>query len=131
VAKQLRSLFGYRDLKLMDTALIRTREGHVGDMSGSANGLSEGSKAPTDYQLWFKSAQVRAGEKGNLIELSDFHFKVRFAFETSPGSQLSFSNLGFSTDLSIADSQKVVVGKSKIGSADQALILVLSARVVD
>jgi hypothetical protein len=133
VAKQLRSLFGYRDLKLVDSALIRTREDHAGEVSGSALGLVEGaSKAgPSDYKMGFKGAEVRAGEKGNVIELSNFHFYARLVFEASPGPGSFSSTVSFETDLSIADSQKVVVGKSKIGSGDQALILVLTARVVE
>ncbi len=131
VGKQLRSLFGYRDLKLMDTALIRVREGHGGDMNGDATGLIESAKAPTGYQLEFQSAQVRAGERGNVIELGHFRFRVLSAYESSPGTTGNREVVGFYTDLSIADSQKIVVGKSRIGGADQALVLVLTARVVE
>jgi hypothetical protein len=132
VAKQLRSLFGYRDLKLMDTALIRARDGHGGgDVSGDATGLVEGAKVPTFYDLAFQSAQVRAEAKGNAIELGHFRFRVLSTYESSPGKMSNREVVDFNTDLSIADSQKVVVGKSSVGSAEQALILVLSARVVN
>jgi hypothetical protein len=39
--------------------------------------------------------------------------------------------LGFDTDLRIPEGQKVVVGKSHIGPGNEAMILVLSARVVE
>jgi hypothetical protein len=130
VAKQLRSLFGYRDLKLLDTAWIRAIEHSSGAVSGSVAGLAEGSKVPSKYTMRFKSASVGAEEKGNVIYLSDFMFNYQLPYEAAMGTT-SWVDLGFNTDLSIADSQKVVVGKSKIGSADQALVLVLSARVVN
>jgi hypothetical protein len=40
-------------------------------------------------------------------------------------------SLGFDTDLNLREGQKVVVGKSHIGAGNSALILVLSARVVE
>ena len=130
VAKQLRSLFGYRDLKLLDTAWIRAIEHSSGAVSGSVAGLAEGSKVPSKYTMRFKSASVGAEEKGNVIYLSDFMFNYQLPYEAAMGTT-SWVDLGFNTDLSIADSQKVVVGKSRTGNADQALILVLSARVVN
>jgi hypothetical protein len=132
VAKQLRAVFGYRDLKLVDTALIRAREGRPGNMSGELYGLAEDVKAPADYQMDFTSAQVRAGERGNVVALGDFRFSLPLVHHTYGVNGVTVaSNIGFKTDLSIADSQKVVVGKSRIGGADQALVLVLTARVVN
>ena len=129
VAKQLQSVFGYRDLRLLDTALIRSHEGHAGEMSGNVPGLTAGAKNPPVYQLRFKNASVRQSEGHAVIDLNEFRFGFRVPWENEQGGT-NWSDLGFNTDLSIGDSQKVVVGKSRIGNADQALILVLSARVV-
>lgn len=128
VAKQLRSLFGYRDLRLLDTALIRTLDSHGGDVSGSVAGLVEGLKVPSTYQLRFKTAS--SVQERTQIYLDDFHFSMRFPYESGGQGQVSYSDVGFGTDIFMADSQKVVVGKSRIGGVDQALVLVLMARVV-
>lgn len=130
VAKQLRAVFGYRDLKLLDSALIRTHENHGSNIRGSVTGLTESLKMPSIYQLRFKSASISTGEKQPSISLSDFSFDFRLAYQNAEG-HIDFNNIAFSTDLSIPESQKVVVGKSKIGSGDQALVLVLTARVVN
>ena len=129
VAKQLQSVFGYRDLKLLDAAVVRGHESHSGEMSGSLAASSNPGKGPQSYQLRFKDAAVRQTDGHTVIYLNEFRFGVRVGIETSPGV-IGWSEVNFNTDLNITDSQKVVVGKSKFGSADQALILVLSARVV-
>ena len=129
VAKQLQSVFGFRDLKLLDTALIRAHEGSRGsEMSGNVTGLVADT-TPAIYQLRFNSSAVRQAEGRTLIDLNSFRFGFKLPYETAP-KQIGWMDLGFNTDLSIGESQKVVVGKSKFGSGNQALILVLSARVV-
>lgn len=139
VAKQLRSTFGYTDIRLLDSALIRGRETKSSEISGTMSGLIEGLgivdlKTPSIYRLRIKNIWVEQGAKGSSVLLEEFRFSARIPYATgSAGTsvQYQFMDLGFDTDLNVLEGQKVVVGKSHIGESKEALILVLSARVVE
>ena len=130
VAKQLRSVFGYTDIRLLDSALIRGREGRSSDTSGTLGGVFEAMKTPTIYQMRINKIAVEPGGKGNAISLEGFKFGVRMPYEVGMG-QYQFMDLGFNTDLNLLEGQKIVVGKSHVGQGNDALILVLSARVAE
>lgn len=147
VAKQLRS-FGYNDFQLMDTAILRNREGLGGDATGNAGkpepGLPAG--ASSIYRIAYKdTALTMDAGKPSMVRIDGFRFSIRIPFVTGsfqPGmggegvgpmvsTQFQYNDIGFSTNLDIREGQKVVVGKNKIDSSDKALILVVSARAVD
>jgi hypothetical protein len=58
---------------------------------------------------------------------------MRVPVPTSPGStQYSYIDVGINTDIDVPEGKKVVVGKtSAVEGPDSALILVISAKVVD
>jgi hypothetical protein len=130
VAKQLRSLFGYTDIRLLDSALILGRETKGAEVSGTLNGLAEGQKVPIRYVIQIRSISVEPRTEGNTVALERFKFAAILPYSTVP-DKTEFMSLGFDTDLTLRGGQKVVVGKSHIGETKDALILVLSARVVD
>jgi hypothetical protein len=130
VAKQLRSVFGYTDIRLLDSALIRGREARRSDLIGSLSGLMEDQKHPADYRITIRKISVEPSGKANSVALEGFDFSARVPYEVRAG-QFENTNINFSTDLSIPEGQKVVVGKAHVGTTDGALILVLSARVVE
>ena len=130
VAKQLRSVFGYTDIRLVDTALIRGLELRESEVSGTLGGLVEGLKTSSRYRIRIKKISVESGGKGNSVYLEGFNFSVNIPYDNGQGQSQSMG-LGFDTDLRIPEGQKVVVGKSHIGPGNEAMILVLSARVVE
>jgi hypothetical protein len=129
VAKQLRSVFGYADIRLLDSALIRGREESGSEVTGILSELTEGVKMEVFYDIHVSKVRVEPGGKVNSIVLQGFRFRTRIPYQEGAGVQ--FRDVGFDTDLSIAEGQKVVVGKSRAGMDNQSLILVLSARVVE
>jgi hypothetical protein len=132
VVKQLKSVFGYNDFHIVDSAVVRTREGAVGaEMSGNASLAPGVPGAPnSSYQIRLGTAAVTPTEKGNMIRLDGFRFGTQSP-QQMPGGNWNFTNIGFNTSLDVREGQKAVVGKSKIDGTDRALILVISARVVD
>lgn len=135
VAKQLKAVFGYNDLQLMDTAILRNREGRPGDFTGNAGkpDPSLPTGATSIYQIRYKdTALTSEAGKPNMIRMDEFRFSIRIPYATGgTPTQFQFSEVGFYTNLDIREGQKVVVGKNKIDSSDKALILVVSARAVD
>ena len=147
MAKQLRSVFGYTDFKLLDSTIVRVREGVSAETSGNAGQMdaSQPGMPPSFYQLRFKSARLTPGDKGNMIRIDGFRFGVRIPYATGsfqPGAggqgvsplvstQYQFSEVGFNTELDVREGQKVVVGKSKVDSSGSAFVLVVTAKAVD
>ena len=142
VTKQLKAVFGYNDFRLLDSALLRAREGTQAGATGYA-----GSVNPTQpgrnslYFLRFNKASIVPSERGNTIKLNGFRFSIRvpdvpYPSALQPASpnaaaRPQFAELGFDTELDIREGQKVVVGKAKMNNADSAFILVLTAKALD
>jgi hypothetical protein len=135
VAKQLKAVFGYADLKLLDAVVLRTREELEGAIDGNSGKFSP--EVPdyinTRYTLNFKSLGVAQQDKANLIKIDRLRFNIRipYALPSTGQPQYQFQEIGFMTNLDIREGQKVVVAKNKIDNSDKALILVVSAKVVD
>jgi len=147
VAKQLKGVFGYSDFRLLDSTVVRVREGIQAEMSGNAGTTdpNQPTMPPSIYQLKFKSARLSAAEKGSMIRIDGFRFGVRLPYPVGsfqPGvggagvsplvnTQYQFAEVGFNTELDVREGQKVVVGKSKVDNSGNAFVLVLTAKPVD
>ena len=44
--------------------------------------------------------------------------------------EMEYRNAGLNTDIDVAEGQKVVVGKSSVNGSDEAMILIVTAKVV-
>jgi hypothetical protein len=111
VARQLRAVFGYSNLRLLTSFALRTKSGG----SGTAGGIV----GPGFYNFSTSRVDVSGEVAGaHKLHLMAVHFDC------------SKSNL--MTDVDLTEGQKVVIGKTSMsyGSAPAPLILVLSARVV-
>ncbi len=146
VAKQLKAVFGYGDLRLLDSAMVRIREGVPMESSGNAGIADPGTgNTPAMYQMRIAKSFVMPSERGNVIKLDGFRFGVRVPYSTAnfksapdgqggravQSTQVHYSDVGFNTELDIREGQKVVVGKAKVDSSGSAFILVLTAKAVD
>lgn len=142
VAKQLKAVFGYNDLRLLDSALIRTREGVPVEASGTAGSVSPAvPNRAAHYLLRFARSALVSSERGNTIRLDGFRFTLRVPYsveqaQAAPGTpsqapQYNYSEVGFNTELDIREGQKVVVGKAKVDTTGSAFMLVLTAKALD
>jgi hypothetical protein len=133
VAKQLKDTFGYTDVKLVDSALEHAREGRDALVKGNLNGLSDGATQPSAYEMTHRLIRYEPGEKKGSIALYGFQFKLRVAYMAASQtvSLMQWQDVVFQTDLNIPDGQSVVVGKSKVGTEDKSLVLVVKARTIE
>jgi len=132
VVKQLRSLFGYNDFQLLDSAFLRNREGTEGIASGNAAQMIANAPSGTTaiYQIHYREASVTPSDKGNIIRVDRFSFNNKVPVSNGSGGW-QYVDIGFNTNLDIREGQKVVVGKAKIDGTEKALILVVTAKAVD
>ena len=131
VAKQLKQIFGYNDFRLVDSSVLRTREGERGEASGNT-AIAAGQGAPmSGYQIKFARTGVASSDKGNVIRIDGFQFGTRVPYATAALGNWNFADVGFNTNLDVREGQKVVVGKAKYEGSDNALVLVITAKAVD
>jgi hypothetical protein len=119
VAKQLKTAFGYDDLKLLTSFVQRTRAGsYVMEGGLVTNDLVAGGKGVSSQSYSFKVNKVEvSGETAGAR-------KVRLE-----NTQLVMGPAGLSSDVDLKEGQKVVIGKTDAGH--MPLILVLTARVLE
>ncbi len=123
--KQLHGLFAYKSYRVQQSFVLRTRDGREGRNSGTLPGSS------SEYNFQFRSATVSQGSP-RIVHIDNLNFSVRVPTPNrdKDGHQISDSS-NISTDLDAGEGQKIVVGKSSIHGSDDAMILVVTAKVVE
>lgn len=132
VVTQLKSLFPYKGYRLLDSFVLRSRSGQGSDTSGFVPS-PQVTIAQITYQARFARATVDTIDKARVVRFNNLRLDLRVPVASSPGStQYKFVSVGINTDVDVPEGKKVVVGKtSAIEGPDSALILVISAKVVD
>jgi hypothetical protein len=121
VIKQLRSAFVYQGYKVLETTLMRVREGNGGELSGRIAG------GETIYHISCQRSRVTSGTP-NVIRLDNLMIGGKFPTTNAKG-ETHWMDTGIKTDVDMKEGQKIVVGKSTMN--DAAAFLVVSAKVLD
>jgi hypothetical protein len=155
VVDQLTTLFPYKGYRLAETLVMRTRDGTEGHLSGMirlAKPRPEHDPRPSwrqaPYSFSFRRATIREGEKAGLsaaapaperqIRLDHLelgvdvpHAVAIFGAPEDGKTPFEYKRVGLKTDIDVREGQKVVVGKATLDGTGQALILVVTAKVIE
>lgn len=126
VAAELRSTLGYKEIKLLDTAIFRMRQNDRSEARGSLPcqvGETASQGRACSYHLTVRAGSLRGARPTLTVE--GLSFNANFARE-GPDRGVTIN-----TSFDVADGQKVVIGKSNIDGADRSLVLAVTARAVD
>ena len=129
VIKQLKGVFSYQGYRLMDTLMVRCRNGREGEVNGVAPSNSDDFNKPL-YQLRFRSVTLIPDSTGKKIRIDGLRLGAKMPFRQG-ANQFTYIDTGINTDIDVREGQKVVVGKATVDSSNNALFLVLTARVVE
>jgi hypothetical protein len=136
VARQLKNAFGYTDIRLLESGLLRAAEKRFALINGRIT--SPNSKFPGvsgGYTFSVKAIGVGPGQKGRVLHLDELHFVMnvpeRMLKDKDGQPYVGHAHIELRSDLDIREGQKIVVGKTKAEGMDGAVFLVLTARVVD
>ena len=122
-AKQLHGVFAYKGYQLIDSFVLRGRDGQ----GGSADGTIKSST----YSFRYNRATVMDGTP-KMVNLQNLNLQIRMpSGARNEKGQPEYKTTGVSTDIDIRDGQKVVVGKSDVNNGESPLILVVTAKVVE
>jgi len=142
VVKHLRSTLPFKNYRLAATLINRVKNDGRLDLSwiGGPLTLPTGAaSAVTPSFSQFKVRQVklvRNSENQPVVQMLGFNFGARIPIQT-PGAiaasgavapTVAYENTGVSTDISMRESEPVVVGTLNIGPSGDAIILVVSAK---
>jgi hypothetical protein len=120
--KQLHSLFPYKGYRMVDFFVTRNREGRHADVSGTLT-----TSAPYDFH--FGSSSLSRSTP-RVLRLDGVQFNLQWPTKDTEGKGAIYKT-SLRTDIDVAEGQKVVVGRSSLNSPDDAIILVVTAKVVE
>ncbi len=143
VVKQLRAALPFKNYRLAATLINRVKnEGRLdlswigGPMAAAAAGAAT-NVTPSFSQ--FKVRQVklmRNAEGQQVVQMLGFSFGARIPIQTSSAiaatgavaPAFNYENTGLATDISMRESEPVIVGTLNVGPSGDAIILVVSAK---
>lgn len=129
VVKQLKGIFNYQSFRLLETLLMRDRENQAGEVSGTLPSSINDVNQFSPYHFDISSATVTEDGKDRVIRINNL--KLNLKVPVKSGSGFTYRDAGMRTNIDVREGQKVVVGKSNIDSSDLAMVLVLTAKVLE
>ncbi len=134
VAKQVKGIFGFAGLSLLETSVLLVRDGSGGRTDGVVPALGEPGH-PATYHLDFGPAALTADERGKVVTLNRLALTLNVPFgDRSPQGALTNVNYNTSslrTDAQVREGQKIVLGKASMDRSGDTLFLVVTAKVVE
>jgi hypothetical protein len=134
VLKQFRNLLTYKSFRVLDTLILRLKENSRGETGGF---LALPNVPPPGASEGF--VIERASISGDVVHLKSLRLRVSVptpavaapSNNAQPNVAFVPRDVSLSTDVDIKTGQKVAIGKASVNPAGDALILVVSAKVVD
>ena len=146
VVKQLRATLQFKNYRLAATLINRVKnEGRVelswigGPLASVSGAASGGVSTATPSFSQFKVRQVklvRNSENQPIVQMLGFNFGARIPIQVSGAiaangavaPNFNYENTGVATDISMRESEPVIVGTLNVGPSGDAIILVVSAK---
>ena len=121
---------------MLDSFVVRGRDGQGANTIGLLPIAVQESPAAT-YQFDYKVATVSDGTP-RILHIDQIDLRVNIPVPTvftdkdgNKNKQFQQYNSNLRTNLDVREGQKVVVGKSNINANDDAMILIVTAKVVE
>ncbi|MBE0660058.1 MAG: hypothetical protein IH602_20360 [Bryobacteraceae bacterium] len=130
----LRKNFGYRSFSVLGADIIRTVERQSFSTNGNASPPQPklASRAVASYSMRADSITVEDGEAESSLRLNRFLFRMAAPYCTDPECRSTANSIvQLESTFRVKEGQQVVVGQSKLDGGDKALVLIVSAKVVD
>jgi hypothetical protein len=142
VVKQLRSTLPFKNYRLAATLINRVKNQGRLDLSWIGGPMASPTGAASNVTPSFSQFKVREvrlmrnAENQPVVQMLGFNFGARIPIQT-PGAiaangavapAVNYEQTGVSTDISMRESEPVIVGTLNIGPSGDAIILVVSAK---
>lgn len=126
VVRQLKNTFAYKDYRLLDTLVLQSVDRGALETSGHfslkpLDALTQPQQKAAFYTISLEPS-LSSEEKNRIVEIHRLVFTIAV-----PGSGES----KIRTDIHLREGQTAVIGKTSIHGSSNALILVMTAKVLD
>lgn len=135
VVRQLKAIFPYSTYSLLNSMLLRSREGIPVSTTGILRSFPSpppaGSGFASIYNILYHLLPRAPSNPSGTIHFSQFEFNVMEPLVSGTGGTTSIqrATVDIKTNLDLPENQKVVIGKTDIDGGDAALFVVLSAKI--
>ena len=146
VVKELRATLPFKNYRLATTMINRVKNGGRLDLSWVGGTLSTAigsasNATPSFSQFKVREVKlVRNADNQSVVQMLGFNFGARIPIQTATGAVaangavapvVSYENTGVFTDISMRESEPVIVATLNIGPSGDAVILVVAAKRTD
>ncbi|MDX2152734.1 MAG: hypothetical protein SFV54_18475 [Bryobacteraceae bacterium] len=135
VVKQLRGIFPFQSYTLLDTHLMRTRDGTEASANSALRVPGQPDAVAGSLQMAVRRASLSAVEKSNVIRLDRLQLTLqvptRQATDDKGRAYWMHDRADIVTSVDVPEGKRTVVGKANMQNTDTAIFAVLSARVVE
>jgi hypothetical protein len=140
--RQLRSTLPFESYRAGAAFLYRVRNGRSIDARGTGNVMQvaqiNNPYTPSFYRITLRPVELRQGAGGReMVNVNEFTFGLRVPLTTSYASAgagspaqpvVQYEETGVTTGLTIAEGEPVAVGTIYFGSANEAIVVVLTVK---
>jgi hypothetical protein len=121
--RQLRGVFTYKSYRVLETQILRAR--------GEGRGLEANGTLPggtTAFRLRFDPT-VKPGAEPHVIQLYNLILGLRFPVVTD--GKTNYEETSLNATLDLREGQKTVIGKANLRNSEDAIILVITPRMIE
>jgi hypothetical protein len=129
--KQMRSLFPYESDRLLDTIRVRTKENERIESSGLAPvALKIDPNFDPIYRLAASRATILSMDT-KTVRFDSFNLSLTLRQNRQKDGLTEVTAVTIGSSFDVREGQKVAIGKTNPASADTAVILVVTAKIVE
>ena len=132
VIAQLQEALRYKGYRYITTLLNRVQHRDKVEASGITDPMFPlaVSSGKSFYKYSYILETVTDAEGREAIRLVNFRFNVSTPIATGldPKAQVQYTDVGINTGVAMREGEKVVVGTANLGSSDEAVIVVVTAK---
>jgi hypothetical protein len=129
---QVAAMFPYKSFNVFDAIVMRLRESEkFNNVTGVLPRGQQTFLYGGNYRLNLSRIDLEADPAATLMHISGFELNVGVLQGQDKDGHDRFQNVALQTNLDIKEGQKVVIGKANIDGSENALIVVLTAKVVE
>jgi hypothetical protein len=133
---QVSSVFPYKSFNLFDAVVLRMVEGegrfaNRGHVSGALPYILKTFASGGSYDLSLASIGLTSAPPANLLRLNSFSLKLFINAGLDREGKEKTQTVNVDTNIDMKEGQKIVVGKANIDGSENALIVILTAKVMD
>lgn len=128
---QVSSIMAYKSFRLFDAVIMRASQDSAGDVRGILPMSQQTFAAGGNFRFAVGRVELTPGTPANLLRLNNFNLSVSISHGLDREGKEKFQTVSMGTTIDMKEGQKVVVGKANIDGNENALLVILTAQVVD